>query len=129
MSPEWQSAPRSQVADIMSALHEALRDVPSSLEALGQRELRGESANGAVRAFCNPFGELRRVEIDPDHLRTTSASRLSAALLAACDEATRAAAVAKSEHLRGISFLGIPIGAVLDGSPLRDVLPPLQDSQ
>jgi DNA-binding protein YbaB len=116
-------SPDDAIARILDSLREALTEIPRSIEALREREVSGESANGAVRIFYGALGELKRIEVEPDFLRSTDNQRIEQALLEAFTKADRAAAAARTEFQSSLTFMGISIGQAVQGGSISGVLP------
>lgn len=120
--------PDDAIEEILRSLHTALADIPPSIAALRERETPGESGNGAVRVVFGALGDLKRVEVEPDFLHSASRQRIEAALLDAFVQAERAAEAARADFGSGLTFMGIPLGAVLRGRSIASVLPPVEET-
>lgn len=117
--------PDDAIGQILGSLRAALAEIPASIAALREQEASGESANGAVRVVYSALGDLKRVEVEPDFLRSAPRQRIEAALLDAFGQAGRAADAARADAVSGLTFMGIPLGGVLGGGSISSVLPPV----
>lgn len=109
---------------IVDSLRTAISEIPQSIQRLTRSEVCGEAANGAIRVFYSPLAELNRIEIEPDFLRSSDGPRLEADLLEAFRRAEAAADRARDEGLGELTFMGIPIGRIVQGSAIADIAPP-----
>lgn len=113
------------VGQILRALRTSLEEIPKSVAALKEKEVRGEAANGAVRVTYGALGDLKRVEVEPEFLHSAPARRIEAALLEAFGQAERAAGAARADFGSDLTLLGLPIGAALRGGSVTAMLPPV----
>jgi nucleoid-associated protein EbfC len=88
-----------------------MRKMQKAQEDLAARTVTGSAGGGVVEAVVNGAGEFQSITIDPDAVDPADVEMLQDMVLAACNEAVRAAKELEGELMGGIAGgLGLPPG-------------------
>lgn len=89
------------------------RKLAKAQEELADTELKGSAGGGTVVAFASGDGALSRVEIDPEAVDADEVELLQDMVVAAVNEALRAAKELEAQTMGGLAGgLGLPPGLV-----------------
>lgn len=88
-----------------------MKKMQKAQEELAAREVTGSAGGGMVEATVNGAGEFLAVTINPDVVDPDDVEMLQDLVVAACNEAVRAAKELEGEMMGGIAGgLGLPPG-------------------
>jgi nucleoid-associated protein EbfC len=88
-----------------------MRKMQKAQEELAARTVTGSAGGGMVEAVVNGAGEFQAITINPDAVDPDDVEMLQDMVVAACNEAVRAAKELEGEMMGGIAGgLGLPPG-------------------
>ncbi|CAN5624469.1 YbaB/EbfC family nucleoid-associated protein [soil metagenome] len=88
-----------------------MKKLQKAQEELAAKEVTGSAGGGMVEAVVNGAGQFQSITIDPDAVDPDDVEMLQDMVLAACNEAVRAAKELEDELTGGVAGgLGLPPG-------------------